>query len=63
LGSYTERSNVPEESKPLTREDVIRLIEENGGTVGLDLTGASMRGIDLHGDADFEVVPKNWTGS
>ena len=35
--------------KPLTREDVLRLIEENGGkTVGLDLSGKEFEsGIDL----------------
>ena len=39
-----------EESKPLTREDVIRKIKEHGGTAdGLDLSGKDMRGIDLHG--------------
>jgi len=48
---------VPEESKPLTRDDVIRLIEENGGTAdGLDLSGADMRGIDLHGDDDLPFL-------
>jgi len=36
---------MPEESKPLVREDIKRLIRERGGTAkGLDLPGADMRG-------------------
>lgn len=40
-----------EKQKPLTREDVLRLIEENGGTAeGLDLSGKEFeKGIDLRG--------------
>ena len=39
-----------EKQKPLTREDVLRLIEENGGTAeGLDLSEKRFeKGIDLH---------------
>ena len=38
-----------EKKKPLSREDVLRLIKENGGrSVGLDLSGKQFeRGIDL----------------
>ena len=36
-----------EEEKPLTREDMLRLIEEHGGPEGLDLSGRNLRGIDL----------------
>lgn len=39
-----------EKEKPLTREDVLRLIQENGGKAeGLDLSGANLSGLDLHG--------------
>ena len=39
-----------EEEKPLTREDVLKLIEEHGGTAeGLDLSGRNLQGIDLRG--------------
>jgi len=45
-----------EKEKPLTREDVLRLIEENSGTAkGLDLSGKTfesgidLSGLDLHG--------------
>ena len=40
-----------EKEKPLTREDVLRLIEANGGTAsGLDLSGKTFEaGIDLRG--------------
>lgn len=36
-----------EEEKPLTREDVVKLIEEHGGPEGLDLSGRNLDGIDL----------------
>lgn len=37
-----------EEEKPLTREDVLKMIEEHGGTAeGLDLSRRNLRGIDL----------------
>jgi len=37
-----------EEEKPLTREEVLKLIEEHGGPEGLDLSGAVLEpGIDL----------------
>lgn len=48
-----------EKEKPLTRDDLLKLIEENGGTAeGLDLSGANLSqtkgrtdlsGLDLHG--------------
>lgn len=44
-----------EEEKPLTREDVLKLIEEHGGPEGLDLSGKKfeeeidLSGLDLHG--------------
>jgi len=44
-----------EKEKPLTREDVLRLIKENGGPEGLDLSRATfveaidLSGLDLHG--------------
>jgi len=55
--------------KPLTREDVLRLIEENGGTAkGLDLSGKvfeggiNLRGLDLRGikleGAVFRRIPE-----
>jgi len=37
----------PEEQKPLTREDVLRLIEEHGGPRGLDLREANLQGARL----------------
>jgi len=48
----------PEEQKPLTREDVLRLIEEHGGPEGLDLSQRNLREadlseVDLHG-ANFQ---------
>ena len=36
--------------KPLTREDVLKLIEEHGGPEGLDLSGRNLEGIDLSGE-------------
>ena len=37
-----------DKEKPLTRDDVLRLIEENGGTArGLDFSGRNLEGIDL----------------
>lgn len=36
-----------EEGKPLTREDVLKLIEEHGGPEGLDLSGRNLEEIDL----------------
>lgn len=36
-----------EEEKPLTREDVLKLIEEHGGPEGLDLSGKNLELIDL----------------
>lgn len=44
----------PHDGERLTREDVLRLIEEHGGPEGLDLRGADLRqadlgGLDLHG--------------
>ena len=33
--------------RKLTREDVLRLIEENGGPEGLDLSGQDLSWIDL----------------
>lgn len=41
-----------EEEKPLTREDVLKLIEEHGGPEGLDLSGRNLRGIDLSSHRD-----------
>jgi len=44
-----------EKEKPLTREDLLRLIEEHGGPEGLDLSRATfveaidLSGLDLHG--------------
>jgi hypothetical protein len=37
----------PHAGKPLTREDVLRLIEEHGGPEGLDLSYADLREADL----------------
>ena len=37
----------PQAGKRLTREDVLRLIEEHGGPEGLDLREADLRGTDL----------------
>jgi len=31
-----------------TREEILKLIEENGGTEGLDLSGKDLSGIDLN---------------
>ena len=44
----------PQAEKPLTREDVLRLIDEHGGPKGLDLRQADLRqanlvALDLHG--------------
>jgi hypothetical protein len=36
-----------EEEKPLTREEVLKMIEEHGGPEGLDLSGRNLTGIDL----------------
>ena len=44
------------EEKPLTREHVLRLIEQNGGTArGLDLSGRNLNGINLLG-MDLRVI-------
>ncbi len=52
---------VKEKQKPLTREDVLRLIEENGGTAeGLDLSGKTLAdGIDLSKLELSRIVLKN----
>jgi len=36
-----------EEEKPLTREEVLKMIEGHGGPEGLDLSGENLEGIDL----------------
>lgn len=36
-----------EKEKPLTREDVLKMIEEHGGPEGLDLSGRNLEDIDL----------------
>lgn len=36
-----------EEEKPLTREEVLKRIEDHGGPNGLDLSGRNLEGIDL----------------
>jgi hypothetical protein len=41
-----------EEQKPLTREDVLKLIAEHGGPEGLDLSGRNLAGIDLSSHKD-----------
>jgi len=38
------------EEKPLTREDILKLIEEHGGPEGLDLSWKNLSEIDLSGD-------------
>ncbi|HEX6482751.1 MAG TPA: pentapeptide repeat-containing protein [Ktedonobacteraceae bacterium] len=38
-----------QEDKPLTKEDVIRLLEEAGSSSKLDLSGRNLQGIDLPG--------------
>ena len=35
----------------LTREEILKLIEENGGPQGLDLSGKDLSGIDLGREA------------
>ena len=45
-----------EEEKPLTREDVIRLIEEHGGPQRLDLSNRNLKGIDLSPTEDGTVL-------
>ena len=48
---------------PLTREDVLRLIQENGGTArGLDLSGKTfVEGIDLCGLALYQIILRDTT--
>jgi len=43
---------VTEEEKPLTREDVLKLIEEHGGPEGFYLAGKNLGGISLAGMPD-----------
>jgi uncharacterized protein YjbI with pentapeptide repeats len=38
--------------KPLTKEEVLKMIEEHGGPVGLDLSEKNLEGIDLSSDRD-----------
>lgn len=45
----TEEEKKSEEEIPLTREDVLKLIEEHGGPEGLDLSGRNLEGINLSG--------------
>ena len=50
----TEEEKRGEGEKPLTREDVLKLIEAHGGPEGLDLSGKNLEGIDLSGKSvDF----------
>ena len=46
------------EQNPFTREDVLRRIEENGGTAkGLDLSGKRFEeGIDLRDELDLKEI-------
>lgn len=41
-----------EEEKPLTRDAVLKMIEEHGGPEGLDLTWRNLEGIDLSSEPD-----------
>jgi len=45
-----------EEEKPLTREDVLKMIEEHGGPEGLDLSKKNLKGIDLSSDEPGEAL-------
>jgi len=48
------------EGKPLTKEDVLKLIKEHGGTDGLDLSGRNLEGIDL---SDLDLWGINLQGA
>lgn len=39
----------PDSNRKLTREDLLRMIEENGGPQGLDLSGRDLSNVDLSG--------------
>ncbi|MBE9502531.1 MAG: pentapeptide repeat-containing protein, partial [Chloroflexi bacterium] len=43
-----------EEEKPLTREEVLKMIEEHGGPEGLDLCGRNLEGINLSSETKNE---------
>ena len=53
-----------EKEKPLTREDVLKRIEENGGTAkGLDLSGKTFKdGINLRGLNLEGIILKTFMG-
>jgi len=48
----TEKEKKGDEEKPLTREDVLKLIEEHGGPEGLNLSRRNLKGIDLSGEPE-----------
>jgi len=53
---------VTEQERPLTREDVLKLIEEHGGPGGLDLSGRRFEaGIDLSGKNLQGIILENAT--
>jgi len=41
-----------------TREEILKLIEENGGPEGLDLSGKDLSGIDLGREATVVEVER-----
>jgi hypothetical protein len=49
----------PQGEKPLTRDDVLRLIEQHGGPEGLDLSGADLRKADLR-ELDLHDASLSW---
>ena len=46
--------HMTEEEKPLTREEVLKMIEEHGGPEGLDLCGRNLEGINLSSETKNE---------
>ena len=46
-----------EQEKPLTRDEVLKMIEEHGGPEGLDLSGRNLTGIDLSTPIGSEEPP------